>query len=100
MTYNDFVNDITEMIIEVSGEEKATIYNSLDELGMDSINCVEFVMNIEKKFDIGIPDESVDKIKGDYTFYRIMQLLSKNYPQLPSLRKERQDKINKINKNK
>ena len=35
-----------------------------DDLGLDSIDCVEIVMELEKEFDISIPDNEVDAAAG------------------------------------
>ena len=35
-----------------------------DDLGLDSIDCVEIVIELEKEFDISIPDNEVDAAAG------------------------------------
>lgn len=35
-----------------------------DDLGLDSLDCVEIVMELEKEFDISIPDNEVDAAAG------------------------------------
>jgi acyl carrier protein len=34
----------------------------IDDLGMDSLDIVDFVMLIEKEFDVEIPDEDAERI--------------------------------------
>lgn len=48
--------------------EKATFVN---DLGADSLDVVEFVMEVEKEFDITIPDEEAAKLEkvGDAVKY-------------------------------
>lgn len=47
-----------------------------DDLGVDSIELVEFVINIEDEFDIDIPDEDVDGMvsMGDMLNYLVKRL--------------------------
>ena len=35
-----------------------------DDLGLDSLDCVEIVINLEKEFGINIPDNEVDAAAG------------------------------------
>lgn len=34
-----------------------------DDFGMDSLDYVEFVMEVEKEFDVALPDDEVDGLK-------------------------------------
>jgi len=43
---------------EVTGEASFT-----NDLGADSLDTVELIMEFEKEFDISIPDESAEKIQ-------------------------------------
>jgi len=51
---------------EVTGEASFT-----NDLGADSLDTVELIMEFEKEFDISIPDESAEKIQtvGDAVSY-------------------------------
>ncbi len=51
---------------EVTGEASFT-----NDLGADSLDTVELIMEFEKEFDISIPDESAEKIQtvGDAVTY-------------------------------
>ncbi len=53
---------------EAKVEEKASFVN---DLGADSLDVVEFVMEVEKKFNITIPDEEAAKLTtvGDAVKY-------------------------------
>lgn len=45
-------------------EDKVTEAASItDDLGADSLDVVDLVMSFEEEFDIGIPDDQVEKIK-------------------------------------
>mgnify|MGYP005815797281 CR=1 FL=1 len=35
----------------------------VDDLGVDSLDCLELVMGLEKEFGIEIPDEDIEKLK-------------------------------------
>lgn len=49
---------IVNVIKEQSGETNVTpTTDVVDDLGFDSLDCVELVMKIEEAFDIEIPDE-------------------------------------------
>lgn len=53
---------------EAKVEEKSAFVN---DLGADSLDVVEFVMEVEKEFNITIPDEEATKLKtvGDAVKY-------------------------------
>lgn len=59
--------EIRERTIEVIHEQLAVEKNkvtdevTLLELGMDSLDLVELVMDLEDEFDINIPDEAAEK---------------------------------------
>ncbi len=53
-------------------EEKVTEASAfVNDLGADSLDVVEFVMEVEKEFDITIPDEAAAKLEtvGDAVKY-------------------------------
>ncbi len=56
-----------ELIAEslgVSAEEVHPDSSFIDDLGADSLDIVELVMEIEKRFEIEIPDEDAEKISS------------------------------------
>lgn len=58
---------VREVIASVTGLKTDEV--KLDDLmkediGCDSIDCVEIVMELEKEFDINIPDNEVDAAAG------------------------------------
>lgn len=65
---------IKEMIVEELNvpEEKITLEARLaEDLGADSIDAVELIMNIEDEFDVQVSDEDAQGIKtvGDLVKY-------------------------------
>ena len=55
---------VTEIVAEQLGVEKEKIKresNFVNDLGADSLDTVELVMELEEEFDINIPDESAEK---------------------------------------
>ena len=60
---------------------------SWDSIGMDDLDFIEMIMDIEKDFDIQIPDDLVDTIENTnfYEFYNNV-----------SIARIRQDKLNKL----
>ena len=57
---------ITEIIVEQLGvkpEEVVTEASFVDDLGADSLDTVELVMELEEEFEINIPDDAAEKIQ-------------------------------------
>ncbi len=66
--------ELKDLISEKLGIEKDQIVESasfINDLGVDSLEQVELIMELEKKFDISIPDEDQDKLGsvGDLLAY-------------------------------
>ena len=58
-------NKIKEIIIDKLGIEESEITDSAsftNDLGADSLDTVELIMEFEKEFNISIPDEDAEKI--------------------------------------
>ena len=56
---------VTEIIIDKLGVEESKITldaKFIDDLGADSLDTVELIMQFEEEFDIEIPDEDAEKI--------------------------------------
>ena len=67
----DKIKDIIVEQLDVE-EDAVTMEASITEdLGADSLDVVDFVMSIEERFDVEIPDEEVENIKtvGDIVKY-------------------------------
>ncbi len=57
---------VCELVVEqlgVSREEAVPEAAFIDDLGADSLDLVEFVMQLEERFDIKIPDDDAEKIQ-------------------------------------
>jgi len=62
MSSNDKVKNI---VIDKLGVEESRVVpeaNFLDDLGADSLDIVELIMEFEEEFDIEIPDEDAETI--------------------------------------
>jgi len=64
------VASVQERVIEIVAEqlgadkEKVNIdTNFVNDLGADSLDTVELVMELEEEFDINIPDDAAEKIQ-------------------------------------
>jgi len=57
---------VTDIVSEQLGVEKDKITREtsfVNDLGADSLDTVELVMELEEEFDISIPDEAAEKIQ-------------------------------------
>ncbi|MCD6221690.1 MAG: acyl carrier protein [Caldiserica bacterium] len=65
------VKDIIVEKLGVDGSEVSENASFVDDLGADSLDTVELVMDFEEKFGLEIPDEDAEKIRtvGDAINY-------------------------------
>lgn len=57
---------VTSIIVDKLGVDKAEVTNEAsfqNDLGADSLDTVELIMEFEKEFDISIPDEQAENIQ-------------------------------------
>lgn len=57
---------VVDIVAEQLGVEKEKINrdsNFVNDLGADSLDTVELVMELEEEFEINIPDDAADKIQ-------------------------------------
>ncbi|MEZ4887244.1 MAG: acyl carrier protein [Chitinophagales bacterium] len=62
---SDIKSKVTAIIVEKLGVEEVDVTpeaNFINDLGADSLDTVELIMEFEKEFDISIPDEDAEKI--------------------------------------
>ncbi len=62
---SDIKNKVTNMIAESLGVEIEKVVDSahfIDDLGADSLDTVELVMELEESFGIEIPEKDAEKI--------------------------------------
>ena len=65
------VKDIIEKELGVEREKLTPEASFIEDLGADSLDIVELVMEFEKEFNIDIPDEDAEKLRtvGDAIGY-------------------------------
>ncbi len=65
------VKDIIEKELGVEREKLTDGASFIEDLGADSLDIVELVMEFEKEFNIDIPDEDAEKLRtvGDAISY-------------------------------
>ena len=65
------VKDIIEKELGVEREKLTNEASFIDDLGADSLDIVELVMEFEKEFNIDIPDEDAERLRtvGDAMAY-------------------------------
>ena len=65
------VKDIIEKELGVEREKLTDEASFIEDLGADSLDIVELVMEFEKQFNIDIPDEDAEKLRtvGDAITY-------------------------------
>ena len=71
MDYAEKVKDIIEKELGVEREKLTNEASFIEDLGADSLDIVELVMEFEKEFNIDIPDEDAERLRtvGDALAY-------------------------------
>ena len=62
---SEIASKVTEIIVDKLGVEASEVTNEAsftNDLGADSLDTVELIMEFEKEFNIAIPDEQAEKI--------------------------------------
>ncbi len=69
--HTEKVKDIIEKELGVEREKLTSEASFIEDLGADSLDIVELVMEFEKEFNIDIPDEDAEKLRtvGDAIGY-------------------------------
>jgi acyl carrier protein len=63
---NDVAERVKKIIVDKLGvdeNEVTTEANFINDLGADSLDTVELIMEFEKEFEVSIPDEQAEKIQ-------------------------------------
>lgn len=62
----DIKKKIEEILLDHNwikpGEEVHERHSYMNEYGMDSLDCVELIMDLEKEYDISIPDDAAERM--------------------------------------
>lgn len=71
---SDIANKVTSIIVDKLGVDEKEVTHTAsftNDLGADSLDTVELIMEFEKEFNIAIPDEQAEKIStvGDAIKY-------------------------------
>jgi len=77
---SDIQSRVTNIIVEKLGVDASAVTPEADfsnDLGADSLDKVEFIMDVEKEFGISIPDEEAEKLQ---TVGEAIAYLEKNMP--------------------
>jgi acyl carrier protein len=69
--HSEKVKDIIEKELGVEREKLTSEASFIEDLGADSLDIVELVMEFEKEFNIDIPDEDAERLRtvGDALAY-------------------------------
>ena len=62
---SETLNKVKELVMDKLGVEESQITETahfMDDLGADSLDTVELIMQLEEEFGIEIPDEDAEKI--------------------------------------
>ncbi|MEK7403301.1 MAG: acyl carrier protein [Gemmatimonadota bacterium] len=72
------IRDIIEKELGVEREKLTDNASFIEDLGADSLDIVELVMEFEKEFNIDIPDEDAEKLRtvGDAIGYMNQKMAS------------------------
>jgi acyl carrier protein len=62
-TVSERVMDIVATQLGVSKDQITPETNFVNDLGADSLDQVELVMELEEEFDVNIPDDAAEKIQ-------------------------------------
>jgi acyl carrier protein len=65
MSHEDILKKVREIIVDKLGVEESEVTetaNFTNDLGADSLDTVELIMEFERVFDIKIPDEDASSI--------------------------------------
>ncbi|HET6573064.1 MAG TPA: acyl carrier protein [Fimbriiglobus sp.] len=63
MSVEQRVMEIVSEHLAVNKEKLTRATNFIEDIGADSLDIVELVMELEEEFDIQIPDDQAEKIK-------------------------------------
>ena len=66
ITRNEIKKKIEEILLDHNwikpGEEVHERHSYMNDYGMDSLDCVELIMDLEKEYDTSIPDDAAERM--------------------------------------
>ena len=66
ITRNEIKKKIEEILLDHNwikpGEEVHERHSYMNEYGMDSLDCVELIMDLEKEYETSIPDDAAERM--------------------------------------
>lgn len=76
MTEDAIAEKVSQLIVDKLGVDKSEVTREASftgDLGADSLDTVELIMELEKEFNVAIPDEQAEKIQtvGDAIAYLV-----------------------------
>lgn len=77
MNKEEIKNKVRAIIVDKNGVEASEVTDTAhfeNDLGMDSLDRVELLMEVEKEFSISIPDDEAEKV---YTLSDCVELVDK-----------------------
>ena len=63
VSVHERVDDIVSALVGVNKDQVSRETSFVNDLGADSLDTVELVMELEEEFDINIPDDAAEKIQ-------------------------------------
>lgn len=82
MSEEEIFNKIKDMIADNFDVDKDKITedtNFMDDLDADSIDLVEFILQLEDEFGAEIPDDEAEKLKQLVMLFHILSLIKDNF---------------------
>jgi len=64
---DDILKKVVEIVVDKLDVDEAKVTNDakfIDDLGADSLDTVELIMQFEEDFELDIPDEEAEKIQS------------------------------------
>ncbi len=80
---SEIASRVKAIIVDKLGVEESEVTTEAsftNDLGADSLDTVELIMEFEKEFGISIPDDQAEKIGTVATPFLISKLTLSNYP--------------------
>lgn len=76
MTEQEVIQGVIDIVRNVSAEEELTVETTIDDIKIDSLDCIEVILETEDYFDISIQDDDADKMKsiGDLVKHVVTQV--------------------------